>query len=97
MLWLLLTLSPPSFLQHHCDVSAIEAESGFCILTSNVISDTVLGEAEKSSFISLSGKGHPTAANALKTVSRPGGDNEEFYGNDSERPYGNSSGWFAVR
>ena len=68
MLWLLLTLSPPSFLQHHCDVSAIEAESGFCILTSNVISDTVLGEAEKSSFISLSGKGHPTAANALKTV-----------------------------
>ena len=27
-----------------------------------------MGEAEKSSFISLSGKGYPIAANALKTV-----------------------------
>ena len=50
------------------DVSAIEAESGFCILTSNVISETVLGEAEKNNFISLSGKGGPAAVNALKTV-----------------------------
>lgn len=72
MLWLLLTLSPPSFLQNRCDVSAIEAESGFCILKHQMSSQTQFWvKQKKSQLYFLVRQGHPTAANALKaSVSR---------------------------
>ena len=45
--------------------------------------DRVLCEVEKSNVIALPGKGGHQA-DALKTVSRPGGDSEKFYSNGSK-------------
>ena len=55
-----------------------------CTLVRNQISERVLGEVEKNSFIALPGKGGHSGFLPQKTMClNPGGFDEEFYSNSS--------------